>query len=373
MPSEYGNFLLLTRESSLTPVSAKMINDATKQVYILNKMVKNRPEQTLVQEGKFITERIKLGNQNRFRNYKPGEKRTPGRVTTVANVSWAWRFYTNDFPYTDAEILLNTGADKATAFKGFKRSMMQELTTDHVNGQETILWNLPDFAQMEDLQLVGGQAYSIPTFITETPQLAPGWSAAGGTTVGGVSPTTWSSWDNQRRSYNSADPYGNGGIVSAFDQMDLDLQWEATPNFQEYSENDDLQRLMIFTTKAGRAMYSNALRLANDHTRAGTQDPSYGSPVWQGRPVMFSDVLSEAPLEQNGGALQNTPYPVDRPRFYFINGQYLYPIWHRQRWQQISDPKDGGVERPDTEVVFMTSWYNLICTSRRRQGIIYPQ
>lgn len=370
MPSEFSNWLLLTREQSRTGPSATMINEATKQSYILHRMVKGRPDNALIQGGRYITERIKLVNSGRFRTYKPGEKRTPGRVKTVESVSFPWRFTTNDFPYTDAEILLNMGSDPALAFKNFKKSMKQDLVTDHCNGMEDALWAVPDFAQMEDLQLIGGKLYSVPTFITETAKRSPYWG--GGATLGQLNPDTYSNWDNQRRTYDSALPYGNAGIISAFDAMDLDLQWDSIPNFKEYSESDNLGRLMIVTTKAGRAMYSNALRIANDHTRAGPQDPSYGSPVWQGKPVTFSDVLGAAPISETAGVADNVPYPDAKPRYFFINGNYLYPIYHKEKWQDISDPINGGAERPDTDVIYMTSWYNLICVSRKRQGIIAP-
>lgn len=369
--SNFSTFALwyqTTRERQLGSPNAKLINDATKHTYTIGKMVKGRPEK-VIQGGSYITERVLLSVQNTFRTYNPGETRNPTRSGTAVEIKWPWRFTEANTSVTDAEQMTNEGSE-LNRWKKLADALDQQLYTDCFNGMETALWARPDEAEMTRMNTTPaspGALYSIPAFITETALRPPGWTGD----VGGASPTTYSNWDNQRESFSAAAPYGDDGIFANFDKMLMLLQWEQGFSRQQYVESDDLNRLMIFTNMDGRAMFMNGLRTGNDSTRAGPQDPAYGKPVFSGIPIDWASELENAQLSESGGSYENKVYDAGEPRFYFVNANYLYPVFHSDRYMKRKVVA-GGVQQHDTETVFCNTWYNLVCTSRRRQGIVFP-
>jgi hypothetical protein len=61
----------------------------------------------------------------------------------------------------------------------------------------------------------------------------------------------------------------------------------------------------------------------------------------------------------------------DGARYYFINANYLKFVYHTSRYMH-SHPTMRHPNQPFTTVKPVDSWYNFICRSRQRQGIIVP-
>jgi hypothetical protein len=367
--SPFAQWYLLTREKALSGPNDVMINDATKHTYTIKKMMKGRGA-TLIKGGKYLVEQVQLVAGTTFRTYSPGEKRNIKRTSTAAQITYPWRFTEANTGTTDAETESNDG-DELARFKSLGKSLDQTLITDVNNGMEHMLWQQPDMAEMTRMDTTEqnpGKLYSIPAFITESALRAPGWTGA----VGGADPGTYVNWDNQRASYNQALPFGETGIFAAMSTALRRVKWDVGFSRDEFVENDDLSRLMIFTNENGLAKYESGLRLGNDQTRAGPQDPAYGKPVFNGIPIDWASQLDEEPLSETGGAYENKVYDVDEPRYFFVNGNYLYTVFKSGK-VMVRKVVPGGTDQHDVETIFLTNWYNLVCTSRKRQAIVYPK
>jgi len=200
----------------------------------------------------------------------------------------------------------------------------------------------------------------------------------------------------------SAHTYQLGNLFHAMDTMFMRLKYEAPSTRQQYFENDNLNRQMILTSRLGVQMYRNALRLSND-TLVSYQDASYSSPAYAGIDVTYCSDLDTAaiyPANTTTAAAQTlTGYNgvtgangvgsagaggftqfgtetgdftvVRAPRFYFVNGNYLTPIFHAKRYfkqhEVLRHPN-----QPFTYVQPVDCWSNLFCNSRQRHGVVAP-
>jgi hypothetical protein len=203
-------------------------------------------------------------------------------------------------------------------------------------------------------------------------------------------------------SQGAASTHSVGNIFNAMDVMFMRLKYEAPASRQQYFENDALNRQMILTSRLGVQQYRNALRLSND-TLVSYQDPSYSSPQYAGIDVTYcSDLDSAAIYPANTGTaaaqslagynsvVGSNGYSatattgissfgtetgantiVRAPRYYFVNGNYLTPIFHSTRYFQTHDVMTHP-NQPFTKVMPVDCWWNLFCNSRQRHGIVAP-
>jgi hypothetical protein len=90
-------------------------------------------------------------------------------------------------------------------------------------------------------------------------------------------------------------------------------------------------------------------------------------------PIDYVAQLDEALLNQSpAGTYTGAAYTSGKPRFFFINMKYLHPVFHGKHFFEETDPINGGARQRDAFTMYVVSWYNWVCTSRRRQGIIVP-
>ena len=143
--------------------------------------------------------------------------------------------------------------------------------------------------------------------------------------------------------------------------------------------------------------YRNALRLSND-TLVSYQDASYSSPAYAGIDVTYCSDLDNAAIYPanssavaqvcgastgyNSVAVAAGAFPqfgtesgtntiVQAPRYFFVNGNYLTPIFHARRYfkqhEVLRHPN-----QPFTYVQPVDCWSNLFCNSRQRHGVVAP-
>ncbi len=200
----------------------------------------------------------------------------------------------------------------------------------------------------------------------------------------------------------TAHTYQLGNLFHAMDTMFMRLKYEAPATRQQYFENDNLNRQMILTSRLGVQNYRNALRLSND-TLVSYQDAAYNSPAYAGIDVTYCSDLDTAaiyPANTTTAAAQTLTgyngvtgtngfgtagaggftafgtetgdFTVCRaPRYYFVNGNYLTPIFHSRRYfkqhEVLRHPN-----QPFTYVQPVDCWSNLFCNSRQRHGVVAP-
>lgn len=380
--SAFNDWLNVTREKRAQGTK-EVINETQMKSYIFGEMIRNRPEGDLFQpsQGKYWEFRIIGGEQGGTGWYTPGQERDPQRASVTYNGVAPYRFSEHSYPYTEADLRFNTQAPTEVQWLNFSYLMRNTLFTTHLNFIERAFWDMPHFGNMEAGALSGvasglpGAAYSIPSLITEDGLVPP---ANGGTftAIHGISPATYSWWRNPFATYDTADIEGT--LFGAFDSLLTDLQFRTVPGYDQYHENDDLRKIKICTNKDGKTTFQRLLREANDHTRAGPQDASYGMPVFEGYPIVYIERLGDgtngSALEQNPiGTYTSVPYPNGRPRFFVLNMKYLLPIFDSSNFFREPEPVNAGVRQRDAFAMFIVTWFNLVIRSRRRGGgIIRP-
>ena len=217
--------------------------------------------------------------------------------------------------------------------------------------------------------------------------------------------TTWGTVTNQALNNNTvysqqgpsgavATNHSIGNLFNAMDVMFMRLKYEAPSTRQQYFENDNLNRQMILTSRLGVQQYRNALRLSND-TLVSYQDASYSSPAYAGIDVTYCSDLDNAAIfpahsgtvpqtiggynaraAANGafaafGTETGTNTIVQAPRYFFVNGNYLTPIFHARRYFKQHDVLRHP-NQPFTYVQPVDCWSNLFCNSRQRHGVVAP-
>jgi hypothetical protein len=326
-----------------------------------------------------------------------------------------------------------TAASTKVAYKRLKRIKEQRMWTSMLNGFEEDLWAVPDVANMEADG--GKLPYSLPYFLTEIATNYGGALGLRGTapytgvsnaatTVMRISPFTENRWTNIVELYNCQPSartplgtnwgvtqssaltnntvYAQGGghtvalnnLFNAMDVMFMRLKYEAPSTRQQYFENDNLNRQMILTSRSGVQAYRNALRLSND-TLVSYQDASYSSPAYAGIDVTYCSDLDQAAIYPahttavtqdlatyngrtavsgaftNFGTEEGANTIVRAPRYYFVNGNYLTPIFHSRRYFKQHDVLRHP-NQPFTYVQPVDCWHNLFCNSRQRHGVVAP-
>jgi hypothetical protein len=161
---------------------------------------------------------------------------------------------------------------------------------------------------------------------------------------------------------------------------------------QEYFEKPTLNRQMILCSRLGINQYKQALRSSND-TLVSYQDAAYTNPTFSGIELMYCSNLDTAAIfprlssgttqrtafdtnivaaSQTAGATETDPLVIDPgARYYWVNGNYLTPIYHSRRFftkhEVMKHPN-----QPFTYVQVVDCWWNLFCNSRQRHGIVAP-
>lgn len=352
MPSitAFNNFVLSTGNKLRTSPD-EIVNDAVKNTYLISRMLKGAGNADAVQSGLKIIDRIMLTDAGTALFYNPNEDLNIQNVDTLRSVEVSWRFMANHFAYTEQEVNLNSG-DAQTYYKNLLKVKRQQTVTDTFNFTEDALWATPSNANME--AATGTTPYSIRAFITED-----GLAPAGFTTVMGLNPTTETRWRNQVEAYDPTDLLNpDTGLVNAFDTLFMKCRFKA-PRPGEYFEDDSFQKMMIATNRDGRAIYLRLTRDSNDRLVGNDLGAQQTGLAYAGLPIEYI------------AALDDVSYATGSPRFFFINLAYLKPIWHSQEYMKEKEPMHHP-RQPFSWVVWTSTYYNLFCSSRRRQGIIVP-
>jgi len=353
--ASFADFVAVTNERQLTP-STEMINDAVKNTYTLRDALKGRGFDEVIQSGATITDRIQLTAGTQFGFYKPNDQFSPIIEDTVTKQICPWRFAKDLWSWTDQELELNEG-DRFVMFKKLRDTKKQASYVSMFNGLEDAVWATPDYASMEATgEQVSQRPYSIPAFITETGLTA--WEASSHNLMQ-VSTATNAKWRNQIVNYQAADP--DGTLVSAFEESWLRLKFEAPDTKEQYFKETKFSKMKIYAPLDGRKMATRLLRQTNDRNYP-TNDLGYAveDPTFGNIPIKWAQ-----PLDSAG-------YTTGQPRFFWVNLEFLVPVFHAKRYFYQTDPINGGHTQPFSWVVYCDIWYNWFCRSRYRQGIVVP-
>jgi hypothetical protein len=383
--STFTDFIDTTGPSYLTSAE-DVVNEACKNNYLLRRFLRGKGPSETIQGGSSIKDTILFDEESTFQYYEPNQTFNWQNPQVVENWEINWRFCVDHMAYTDAEVELNVGtglgrAARHTAYKRLKRIKEQRLWTSIMNGMEDALFAVPDDGAME--QANGTKPYSIPAFLNEyTNGLHPKFDTD--TTVQGLAPATYSKWVPQQQFYG--DSGGGGGtswitpddatnMIAAFDKIFLDVQFVPPPSHQEYFDDPSLNAMFIACSKKGQNAYQQLLRASQDTFVTGSrQDPAYMQPKYAGIDLVYAPKLDEYAGYGDAGDQTESGDTNNHtgPRFYFINGNYMKFIFHTTRYM-YQHPAMRHPNQPFTTIVPVDSWYNFVCRSRQRLGIVAPQ
>ena len=380
--STFSDFVDTTGPSFLT-TATDVVNEACKNNYLLRRFLRGKGPSETVQGGSTIKDTIMFTDSSTFQYYEPNETFTWSNPQVLTNWEIRWRFAVDHMAYMDQEVELNAGSTMSRdarhqAYKSLKRTKEQRLWTSMLNGMEDGLFTLPSSSDMEDAG--GTKPYSLPTFINGD---ANGSFGAAFDTVQGIDSTVQTKWVPQqmqgatssgtvKQGYTSATGNDAGNIISKMDEMWDDVRFVPPPSHEEYFDNPELNAMFIACSRAGSRIYTQLLRASQDTFVSSTrQDPAYMRPQFAG-----IDVEAVAALDDYAGYegqyTEGENGSTNRgPRYYFINANYMKFVFHTERYLHMH-PTMRHPNQPFTTIVPVDCWYNFVCRSRQRQGILAP-
>lgn len=421
----FNDFMQATGPTYLTSADA-VINEAVKNTYALSRLLKDKTSEATVQGGQSIKDVIMFDDSSTYDHYLPNDTFNWRNAQVLDTITCNWRFSIDHMAWTDHEVELNAGdgagRDYVKAqYKRLKRSKEQRMWTSLLNGFEDDLWRTT-FGNSGEMETAGGKLpFSIPAFITEAPDLSNPFGLRGGmplgwNTVMGLANGSSGErrWTNQISYYDpgATDPnlalstktgiesitdgsttYSAevGGLITAFDDMFLKVQFTPPSTRQEYFEKPNLARQMILCSRLGLNQYKQALRASND-TLVSYQDAAYNAPAYSGIELMYCSNLDTAAIfprlsggsvrtahdgaisaaSTTAGAVESSSNTIDSgARYFWVNGNYLTPIYHARRYFEKHEVMRHP-NQPFTYVQVVDCWWNLFCNSRQRMGIVAP-
>ena len=404
LASGFADFISATDSAILTS-SDSIVNEAVKNNYLLRRFMKGRGPQEILQGGKSIKDQIFFEDESTFQYYQPKETFTWQDPQVLSEWEIQWRFAVDHLTFTDHEMELNAGGGLSTkarhaVYKRLRRVKEMRLWTSLLNGMENSLFATPVYSEMEGTGNDATKPYSIPAFINEREDgMFEDSSGTDFTLLQNIdaSAAGKTKWKPQVTTYAAnSHTAAATGILAAFDDMYLKTKFTAPPTKQEYFENDNLYRQFIACSKAGINTYTQLLRAENDRlVTASMQDPAYLKPSYGGIEVEYVAALDTAALyeagsgdglmteQQNDGGVASgtvTHGTGDTsagdakfigPRYYWINANYIKPVFHNKRYMH-RHPVITPPDQPFTHIQPIDCWYNMVCTSRHRQGIVSP-
>ena len=419
MPSitQFNDFMQSTGPSYLKSADA-VINEAVKNNYLLSRLLKEKASDTTVQGGTSIKDVIVFDDATTYQKYLPNDTFTWSNPQVTDTLSASWRFSMDHMSWTDQEIELNEG-DPKVMYKRVKRIKEMRMWTSMLNGMENDLWATP-FGNYGTMESAGGkEPYSLPSFITETLNTnltlgERGGVPAGWTNILGIDPTVDARWSNQVSFYNrlgaltdapnvqAAGQFGSSGhnnnntvartvfnLFGAFDDMYLKVQFKSPLTQKQYFEETNFNRQMILCSKDGINLYKRTLRSSNNML-VSQQDSAYNTPTYSGIPVEYcanmdtaaiypaaASAVTDSRTGRNTQTVTGTntelnTLTIDKgARFFFVNGQYITPIYHSTRYMKKHDVMRHP-NQPFSWVQPVDCWWNVFCNSRQRHGIVAP-
>ncbi|QDP54751.1 MAG: hypothetical protein GOVbin2833_40 [Prokaryotic dsDNA virus sp.] len=385
--SNFNDFMAATGPRYLTSAE-DVINEAVKNTYVLSRFLKGKGMDKVIQGGKTINDVVMFSENSTYDHYQPNDTFTWTNPQVTETLEINWRFSVDHMSWTDQEVELNVGSGlskdaQKVVYKRLKRIKEMRLWTSMLNGMENDLWKLPNESEMETAS--GKLPYSIPAFIEDNDGAAHVAFSSGA--LQGLNVANQGSvYKNQVSTYDANDPDGiiGGGtgssdsLIAAFDEMFLKCQFIPPATKQEYFENANLGRQMIFTSRDGVNQYKRALRASND-SLISAQDPAYNNPQYSGIDVIYVAALDTAAIYPNtytGGTYtyhteDSASAAYTGSRYYWINANYMTPIYHSRRYFEKHAPMRHP-NQPFTSVQPVDCWWNVFCNSRQRQGVVRP-
>jgi hypothetical protein len=363
----FTDLMAVTRGVASSAIE-KIQSDATSyRRYLTRLMQAGMAKSKMLQGGPNIIDFIQLNFTNSYQEYSPTQDFNWTDTNSLTQITLPWKYAMVSATWYDHEVILSSGSLETT-FKRVKDAKMAELELSFWEGREKSLWATPDVITMEGTTVTGSQWHSLRAYITED-GLAPsstngGVNGSNWTTILGVNPSTFTNWRNQVESYNPAAI--DTQLPRALDLMWDDVQFESPSDSQQYVQDTSMQKTAILTNRDGYAILMDLTRNKNDNTYSKENDLGMlnGVLTYHGLPIKRIGAFEDA-------GVMGTVYPVGSPRFWFPNFNFIYPIYHEQRFLApitVNTP----TTKPQAHITAKDTYGELWIRSRRTSGIVVP-
>lgn len=368
---------IATQGSTYIDSPTKLINEVTIQSPSLADFLRGAMGAKTIQGGKDIRFQRFAEETSLTQDYSSGLEKLPlPNPQVVSEGVEYWRFTTTPQVWPDEllDLEVSTSESMEARYRKIKDKMEvldQVVFTDAIKKHEADLWRPANITMMNGAG--AKQSLSIPVFVSEQ-----AWATrigAGGDwngtneTIHGIDPATDTTYDNYRATYASA-----AGLFGGMDDVLLSLHWKPMPFRPQVGEPDSNYN-KVYTNKFGKLLHMAQTRASNSDLLGGSNrsDAAYVSPLYAGMPVEYvSELDTSAAFPANGGGYTTMgAADLAGPRFFFLNTKYISKIWHSDRF---FDKKRSAtsLETPYANAIHIRTYHNMICTSRKRQGILSP-
>lgn len=393
----YNDFVAGTGNVSISE-EKDVLNEVGLRSYLLKRFLKGADRAKTLQGGKRIQFSLILDEDSTFQTYQPNDTFTWRNPQVLSTGNADWRFGVDSKVWVEQEVELQANGLSEDAmfdvFVNIDREKEQRLATSMANAVEGKLFAVPNKATME--AETGSEPYSLFAFINEQTNGLFGEGAADTgtditttglkwTVVHNIDPAAKSRYVPQQVAYGSTSATATGAsvatrnIIQAFDEMMLLVKFEKPGTMDEYFTDPALNKQFIMASRRGVNIYRNFLRDKQDlFVAGGRQDPAFLTPKYGGIDLEYIASLDTAAVYSNDG---QTGYTTEMagagtaedngPRYYWCNGNFLHPVFHKTKYFERAKPMHHP-NQPFTWIQTVNLYWNIVCESRQRQGIIWP-
>jgi hypothetical protein len=340
--TNFADFFISTRKKYLD--GGKVTNLTGLQSYLYDNLTKGKADSEVLQGGSSIAVNLNVSNGPAGGFINPGDSVNRQTFNGLATAECGWAFWFGAMTWTTQEIELNK-EEQLVNLPDQKRTQFRQAMHESF---EQYLWTTPSYAAMEAASTTR-IPYSIPAFVTDDGGLPSGFSTLMG--------RTWTNQGNQVETYTAGD---GDGLLTAFDKMFRKLNFTAEGASAQWMDGTSWQKFLMPTNAAGRDLVNDLIRnRQGGNVMVSNQGGDLGALVskatYAGVPFIWVpqlDTLSWA-----------------NPKFYCLNTQFLHPVYHTSVYMREKDPKESEAQ-PDTWYADTTTWLNIVCKARHRQGIV---
>jgi hypothetical protein len=334
----FPDYIKATKEHYL--LDQKVLNDSARQQYFTFDMISGRDEAEMLQDGKTVRAFLRLRKHSSAKNYRPNARMSPKGIDVLDMIEVPWRFTASNFAYAEETTDLQQGTNQLVDMLMEWRSAARQDIFDFI---EESWFADPNAESMEDKS--GEDPYSIPCFITDN-----GMFPAGFSTLQGLA--DHANYRNQVSTFNHANL---SSLEMGFHDMWLKLRWKGPDSREAWFQSSDFRKMKIVTNTQGVKDYIQAMTVTGSRLVPVADPGQYVSnPTYANIPIVNLPVLDEKGWET--------------PKYDWIDGRYIVPIFHRKRFMEEQDPIRGSAEQPFSWVVYNKTYRQIICKSRKRQG-----
>lgn len=380
-----------------------LINDAVKNAPALARWMDGKDMAELLKGGKEITGKIMLDEQTTAENYAVGADFTWSDPQVLDYWTYDWRFTMDHMSLVDQEIILNgpeqmTGMGRFQQLTDIMKKQEARVMTSIYNFMSGKVWAEPDFNTMvgrNSATLI--EQNSIPVFVHEyitglyngAGTAGTAWTSTGGINTAGAGN---SRWDNRRVTYTTgatAQPKGSGGtvggpqndVISSFGRMFRKINYQQYRTFDQYMTQTPMNKVFIACSEKGITHYEESCRDRQD-AFIKANDPAFPGTQYRGIPIEYHEELDTATVYPNhltqasadnniAEGTNNGGLNAIGPRYYWLHPKYITPVFHNQRYFHKFKPLPQS-SSPEKVTIPYACYWNFICSSRRRLGIVSP-